>query len=47
MPKEGESLWTLFLLKLTGAWVVDNHARYLRMMKKRTMEDLDFDEADF
>ena len=26
---------------------VENHARYLRMMGNRTMEDLDIDEADF
>ena len=39
---------TLFLLKLTGARrQVENHARYLRMMGNRTVEDLDIDEADF
>ena len=26
---------------------VENHARYLRMMGNRTVEDLDIDEADF
>ena len=26
--------------------LVENHARYLRMMGHRTMEDVDIDEAD-
>ena len=45
-PKDGESLWTLLLLKLTHMGQVENHARYLRMMRNRTMEDMGIDEAD-
>ena len=45
--KDVESLWTLFPLNHWHMGQVENHARYLRKMGNRTVEDLDIHEEDF
>ena len=45
-PKNVESLWTLFLLKLTAHGANPIMRDIIRMMGNRTLEDLDIDGAD-